>query len=121
MLNIIAGDMTFVSTRPEVVRYVEKDTDEMMATLLLPAGVTSKASIEYKNEELLMMNAKNIDDVYINEVLPAKMKYNLKDIKGFSLLHDIKMMFKTVVAIFGEQGKKKNIKDTTDGKIKTTG
>ncbi len=78
LFNIIKGDMTFVGTRPEAVRYVEKYTEEMMATLLLPAGVTSETSIYYKDEELLLSSAENADDTYVNEILPEKMKYNLK-------------------------------------------
>ncbi|HQA59372.1 MAG TPA: sugar transferase [Acetivibrio sp.] len=97
LLNIIAGEMSFVGTRPEVPKYVERYTDEMLATLLLPAGVTSEASIQYKDEELLLTNASDIDEVYINRVLSGKMKYNLKSMEYFSLLNDIKTMFKTVI------------------------
>ena len=68
LLNIIAGEMSFVGTRPEVSKYVEKYTDEMMATLLLPAGVTSEASIQYKDEELILTNVKNVDELYVNKV-----------------------------------------------------
>lgn len=99
LLNIITGDMTFVGTRPEVVKYVEKYTDEMMATLLLPAGVTSQASIKYKDEEKLLEDAKEADETYIDEVLPGKMKYNLQSIEEFSFVGDILVMIKTVIAI----------------------
>lgn len=77
------------------VRY----TNEMKATLLLPAGVTSVASIAYKDEDQLLQNAKNVDEVYINEVLPGKMAWNLKSIKEFSFLQDIKTMIDTVLAV----------------------
>ena len=103
LLNIISGDMSFVGTRPEVVRYVEKYTDEMMATLLLPAGVTSEASIQYKDEELLLSTAADADDTYIYEVLPTKMKHNLKSIEEFSFFCDIKTMIKTVMVVFGKE------------------
>lgn len=99
LLNIITGEMTFVGTRPEVPKYVNQYTDEMMATLLLPAGVTSRASIEYKDEEKLLENAENADEVYVNQVLPEKMKYNLRAIAGFSFFEDIKTMFATVIAV----------------------
>ena len=82
LFNIIAGDMSFVGTRPEVPKYVEKYTEEMMATLLLPAGVTSEASIQYKDEELFLSEVNDVDVIYINKVLPEKMKYNLKSIRG---------------------------------------
>lgn len=100
LINIIMGDMTFVGTRPEVVKYVEKYTDEMMSTLLLPAGVTSKASIEYRNEAKLLQSAKDVDRAYIAEVLPAKMKYNLESINEYSFLKEIIIMIKTIGAIF---------------------
>lgn len=99
LFNVLKGDMTFVGTRPEVPKYVDHYTEEMMATFLLPAGVTSRTSIEYKDEEKLLENAENADEVYINEVLPAKMVYNLREIEKFSFLRDICTMVKTVVAV----------------------
>ncbi|MGB4386963.1 MAG: sugar transferase [Caldicoprobacterales bacterium] len=99
LINIVLGDMTFVGTRPEVVRYVERYTDEMMATLLLPAGVTSEASIQYKDEELLLSTADDVDEMYVNYILPMKMEYNLKSIEEFSFLNDIKTMIRTVMAV----------------------
>ncbi len=127
LINILKGDMSFVGTRPEVKKYVDKYTDEMKATLLMPAGVTSYASIKYKNEnEILnkymlknrermyanittveemqdssesMKNIKDIDDIYIEEVLPKKMKYNLEYIKKFSLINDFKICIDTVIGV----------------------
>ncbi len=99
LFNIILGDMSFVGTRPEVVKYVEKYTDEMMATLLLPAGVTSEASIKYKDEDLLLANTEDADKTYIYEVLPEKMKYNLRSLEKFSFWGDIKIMLRTVSAV----------------------
>ena len=99
LINILLGDMSFVGTRPEVPRYVAAYTDEMKATLLLPAGVTSVASITYKDEDQLLQNAQNVDEVYINEVLQGKMAWNLRSIKEFSFLQDIKTMIDTVLAV----------------------
>ena len=99
LLNIITGDMTFVGTRPEVAKYVEQYSEEMMATLLLPAGVTSEASIQYKDEELSLANADNADETYVKKVLPEKMRYNLRSIESFSFFSDIKTMFRTVLAV----------------------
>jgi lipopolysaccharide/colanic/teichoic acid biosynthesis glycosyltransferase len=104
LLNIIKGEMSFVGTRPEDVIYTEKYTEEMMATLLLPAGVTSEASIHFKNEELLLAAAQNVDDIYVNEILPEKMKYNLKSLEKISLFNDIKILFKTVIAVIKKDG-----------------
>lgn len=99
LLNILTGDMTFVGTRPEVKKYVNHYTKEMMATLLLPAGVTSLASIYYKDEAKLLDKSNNPDKTYIEEVLPGKMKYNLQSIKEFNFFEDIKTMIRTVVAV----------------------
>lgn len=108
LFNIILGDMSFVGTRPEVVKFVEKYTDEMLATLILPAGVTSKASIQYKDEELLLSIADNADKTYVYEILPEKMKYNLKSIIEFNFFSDLNIMFKTVVAVFKKDKRKTN-------------
>ena len=99
LFNILCGDMTLVGTRPEVEKYVNQYTDEMKATLLLPAGVTSKASICYKDEERLLESADDADRVYVETILPEKMKYNLQAIEEFSFWQDIKTMFETVVAV----------------------
>ena len=99
LFNVLKGDMTFVGTRPEVTKYTAHYTEEMMATFLMPAGVTSRTSIEYKDEEKLLENAENADEVYINEVLPAKVVYNLREIEKFSFLRDISTMIKTVIAV----------------------
>ncbi|NLL05951.1 MAG: sugar transferase [Clostridiaceae bacterium] len=96
LFNIITGDMTFIGTRPEVIKYVEKYTDEMWATLLLPAGVTSETSIRFKDEEKLLENADDVDNIYINEVLPEKMKCNLTSMEKLSFFYEIRTMFRTV-------------------------
>ena len=99
LIDILAGDMTLVGTRPEVPKYVAQYTPEMMATLLLPAGVTSLASIRYRNEAELLDGAEDVDRVYVERVLPDKMKYNLDGIRRFSLWGDVKTMFLTVWSV----------------------
>lgn len=99
LFDVLRGDMSFVGTRPETLKYVKQYKKEYYATLLLPAGVTSEASIKYKDEDELLKNAINVDQVYIDKVLPEKMKYNLKNLKCFSLLGDFLVMIKTVVAV----------------------
>lgn len=101
LIDVFRGTMTFVGARPEVPKYVAAYTPEMMATLLLPAGVTSLASIMYKDEDQLLSGAENVDQTYVEQVLPGKMRYNLKAIKTFSFLGDIKVMFMTVLAVLG--------------------
>ena len=99
LFNIFIGDMSFVGTRPEVGKYVATYTDEMKATLLLLAGVTSEASIKYKDEDELLQNTENADEVYVKEVLPRKMKWNLKAIEEFGIFREICIMIKTVLAV----------------------
>ena len=103
LINIITGDMSFVGTRPEVRKYVDCYSDEMMATLLMPAGVTSLASITYKDEDEIMeehtSKGESADEAYVNHVLPEKMKYNLEYLKTFSFIGDIGLMFKTVFSV----------------------
>ena len=99
LFNILLGEMSFVGTRPEVPKYVSRYTPEMMATLLLPAGVTSQASIQYKDEDRLLENAQDADKTYVEQVLPGKMEYNLKSILEFSIWKDFKTMIDTVVAV----------------------
>lgn len=96
LFNILAGDMSFVGTRPEVRKYVEEYSDEMKATLLLPAGVTSEASIRYKDEDELLKDAGDVDEVYIQKILPEKMRWNLRAIRRFSLPGELSTMVRTV-------------------------
>ncbi len=99
LFNVLIGDMSFVGTRPEVPKYVEEYRDEWNATLLMPAGITSECSIKYKDEEKLLEHVNNIDDVYINMVLPEKMKWNLNGLKNFGLLYEVGTMIKTVLEV----------------------
>ena len=99
LFDVLAGNMSFVGTRPEVVKYVNRYTDEMNATLLMPAGITSIASIEYKDEAELLEKAEDAYEVYVKEILPAKMEYNLKSVKEFGFFKDIGVLFKTVAAV----------------------
>lgn len=103
LINVLNGDMTFVGTRPEVPKYTERYTPEMMATLLLPAGITSLASILYKDEAKLLDAAEDTDKVYIEKILPAKMYYNLKSIEHYNFWGDMRIMFMTVFAVLGKE------------------
>lgn len=109
LIDVLYGTMTFVGTRPEVPKFVAKYSAEMIATLLLPAGVTSEASIYYKDEADLLDEAEDTDKVYIESVLPGKMYYNLKTISNFSIWYDIKVMFMTVFAVLGKEYKRDNV------------
>ena len=102
VLDLISGNMSFVGTRPEAVKYVEKYKPEYYATLLLPAGITSEASIRYKDEAELLDVADDVDRVYVEDVLPGKMKYNLESIRKFSFMRECVTMLRTVLAVWGE-------------------
>ena len=101
LFDVISGNMSFVGTRPEAVKYVEQYQPEFNATLLMPAGITSEASIRYKDEETLLSAADDVDRVYLEEVLPAKMVWNLESIRRFRFLREILTMFRTVLAVLG--------------------
>ena len=100
LIDVLRGTMTFVGTRPEVPKYVEKYTPEMMATLLMPAGITSEASVYYRDESELLDASEDVEKTYLEVVLPDKMKYNLAAIRSFSFIDDIKVMILTVLAVF---------------------
>lgn len=106
LIDVFRGTMTFVGARPEVPKYTEQYTPEMMATLLLPAGVTSLASIYYKDEAELLDKSNDADKTYVEEVLPDKMRYNLQAIREFSFFNDIRVMVMTVLAVLGKEYKK---------------
>lgn len=99
LFDVLVGDMSFVGTRPEAVKYVRKYTKEMRATLLLPAGITSEASIRYKDEAKLLDGADDVDRTYVEKIIPQKMKYNLKSIKKFCVKREIVTMFRTILAV----------------------
>ena len=103
VFDVLEGNMSFVGTRPEAVKYVEQYRPEYYATLLLPAGITSEASIRYKDEDLLLNAADDVDRVYLEQVLPEKMKWNLESIREFRFLRDILTMFRTVAAVLGKE------------------
>jgi len=103
VFNVLFGDMSIVGTRPEVQKYVDRYSPQMYATLLMPAGITSLASIKYKDEDSIIGEISDpamIDDVYVNDILPDKMKYNLEYIENFGFFSDIKLMFETVKQVF---------------------
>lgn len=105
VFDVLLGDMSFVGTRPEAVKYVEKYEPEYLATLLMPAGITSEASIRYKDEDRLLNEADDVDRVYMEDVLPEKMKWNLKSVREYSFFGEIGTMFRTVLAVLGKDYK----------------
>ena len=103
IFDVLEGTMSFVGTRPEAVKYVEQYQPEYYATLLMPAGITSEAAIRYKDEAKLLDVADDVDKVYVEKVLLAKMKWNLGMIQNFSFFTDVATMFRTVFAVLGKE------------------
>ncbi len=110
LIDIFRGAMTFIGTRPEVPKYVDQYKAEYLATLLLPAGVSSTASVMFKNENDMLDKADDVDDVYVNQILPIKMKWNLLDINKFGFWRDIRICFMTVFAVLGKKYKDEEVK-----------
>lgn len=105
LIDVLTGDMSFVGTRPEAVKYVDRYEPAYYATLLVPAGITSEASIRYKDEDKLLSGAEDTDEVYVTKVLPEKMKWNLRSVREFNIFRDILTMFRTVAAVLGKEYK----------------
>lgn len=105
LFDVISGDMSFVGTRPEAVKYVKQYKPEFFATLLMPAGITSEASIRYKDEDKLLSDADDVDKVYVEKVMPAKMVWNLESVRRFRFLREILTMIRTVFAVLGKDYK----------------
>lgn len=103
LFDVVVGDMSFVGTRPENIKYVRQYTNEMKATLLLPAGITSEASVKYKDEADLLTGVEDVDKVYVEQVLPGKMKYNLDSLINFNLVSEFITMIKTIFAVLEKE------------------
>ncbi len=103
LFNVLRGEMSFVGTRPEAVKYTEAYCPEWNATLLLPAGITSECSIRYKDEARLLQDAGDADRIYMEEILPEKMKLNLSSVLHFSLGAEIRTVVRTVTSVFGKE------------------
>lgn len=102
VFDVIEGNMSFVGTRPEVVKYVDRYKPEYYATLLMPAGITSEASIRFMDEDKMLNTADDVDKVYTEKVLPAKMKWNLESIEYFQFWKEILTIFRTVAVVLGK-------------------
>jgi len=95
LINVLIGDMSIVGPRPEVRKYVDMYSKEQLQVLNVRPGITDYASIEYSNENELLAKSDNPEKTYIEDVMPAKLKLNLKYISDTSLATDIKIIFKT--------------------------
>lgn len=120
LIDIFKGNMTFVGVRPEVKKYVDKYEKEWLATFLLPAGVTNLTCIYFKDEDEMLNTVKDVDKEYVEKILPIKMKWNLKGIKEFSFLGDIKLMFMTFFAVCGKKYGEEELGECENGKVQCT-
>ncbi|MCB4808540.1 sugar transferase [Tamlana sp. 62-3] len=100
LVNIIKGDMSFVGPRPEIPYFVSKYKPEYLEVLNVKPGLTGLASLKYKNEDELLKNTQNPENVYLNTILPDKIKLNKTYINSQSLALDIKIIIKTIFSIF---------------------
>lgn len=103
VFDVLAGNMSFVGTRPEVAKYVNQYQPEFYATLLLPAGIMSETALCFKDEATLLNSAKDVDKVYVEQVLPQKMKWNLRYIKQFTFGGDIATMVRSFLLMLGKE------------------
>ena len=117
LLNVLSGEMSFVGTRPEVVKYVEEYSNEMLATLLLPAGITSEASIEFKDEDKILDGVDNVDRVYVQDVLPIKMVFNVEYIKDVSIWNDFSLMLNTALAVIKKDKSEKALSTKNNSEV----
>jgi lipopolysaccharide/colanic/teichoic acid biosynthesis glycosyltransferase len=99
LLNVLKGDMSLVGPRPEVRKYVSLYNIEQKKVLSVLPGITDYASIEYSNENEILGKAENPEQVYIDEIMPAKLNLNLKYIAEKSLATDFKIIFRTFIKI----------------------
>lgn len=100
LLNILSGDMSFVGPRPEVRKYVDLYNNEQKKVLSVRPGLTDYASIAYINENEILEKANDKEQTYINEIMPEKIKLNMKFIQNPSLYQYFKIIFLTIKSIF---------------------
>ena len=96
LLNILKGEMSIVGPRPEVRKYVDLYTKEQLRVLDVLPGLTDYASIAYINENALLEQSGDPEQIYINEIMPAKLRLNFKYIENQSLMVDLKIIALTV-------------------------
>ncbi|MCF6465102.1 hypothetical protein C3E90_04260 [Clostridium sp. Cult2] len=99
LINVLIGDMSFVGPRPEVPKYVAMYDENQRCILKIRPGITDIASIEYKDEDLILAQSKNPEETYINEIMPKKIKLNVKYIENMSIAYDIRLIIETIFKV----------------------
>jgi len=100
LLNIIAGQMSVVGPRPEVPKYVALYTKEQKKVLEVRPGLTDVASIKYIKESELLAQSDNPEKLYIEKIMPDKLKLNLQYIENKSFWKDVRIVFQTIGKLF---------------------
>jgi lipopolysaccharide/colanic/teichoic acid biosynthesis glycosyltransferase len=100
LLNVLLGDMSVVGPRPEVRKYVDMYNDRQQKVISVQPGITDYASIQYVNENELLKDAADPEQLYIDEIMPAKLELNLKYIENRGFWKDLGIIFLTIKAIF---------------------
>jgi len=95
LINVFIGDMSVVGPRPEVRKYVNLYTEEQLKVLSVKPGITDIASIKYRNENELLEKSDSPDQMYIEVIMPDKLRYNLEYINKQSFIYDLKLIFLT--------------------------
>lgn len=99
LFNVLKGDMSLVGPRPEVRKYVDLYTDEQRKVLSVRPGITDYASIEYVDENTILGQAEDADKVYVEQIMPDKIHYNMKYIEHRSVMEYFKIIFLTIWSI----------------------
>ncbi|MEX1189073.1 MAG: sugar transferase, partial [Bacteroidia bacterium] len=99
LINVITGDMSLVGPRPEVRKYVDMYTAEQLKVLHVRPGMTDYASIEYMDENEILAKASQPEQTYVQEIMPAKLKLNLKYIEEQNFKVDLSIIFRTIKGI----------------------
>jgi len=99
LINVLVGDMSLVGPRPEVRKYVDLYTDEQQKVLSVKPGITDYASIEYMDENEILGKSSDPEKTYIEEIMPEKIKYNMKYINNKNLFEYFKIILLTVLKI----------------------
>lgn len=100
LFNILKGEMSFVGGRPDLPKYYQTDDYAYKCVLLVRPGITSEATITFKDEDKILSNSRNPEMTYIEEIFPQKVKMNIDYIKNMSLLLDIKIILNTFINVF---------------------
>lgn len=99
LINVLLGDMSFVGPRPEVPKYVAMYDEDQRSILRIRPGITDIASIEYRDENSLLVKSNNPEETYIREIMPRKIKLNIEYLKRMSIVYDIKLIFRTILVV----------------------